>query len=116
MSRFNEWVNEKETGINSELFKKYFKLQRPSDMLKFVFKTNDKKKNSKLVNVIKSELSDLKNEIENMSEEKKEIEKPYEIVNVVEEILEFNKQKQEGEGLKILTPDQTLSRLPITLS
>ena len=51
-----------------------------------------------------------------MSEEEKEIEKPYEIVNVVEEILEFNKQKQEGEGLKILTPDQTLSRLPITLS
>ena len=85
-------------------------------MLKFVYKTNDKKKNSKLVNLIKSELSDLKNEIENMSEEEKEIEKPYEIVNVVEEILEFNKQKQEGEGLKILTPDQTLSRLPITLS
>ena len=90
MSRFNEWVNEKETGINSELFKKYFKLQRPSDMLKFVFKTNDKKKNSKLVNVIKSELSDLKNEIENMSEEEKEIEKPKEIVDIVEKILEFN--------------------------
>ena len=116
MSKFNEWINEKETGINSELFKKYFKFQRPSDMLKFVFKTNDKKKNSKLANVIKSELSDLKNEIENMSEEEKEIEKPYEIVNIVEEILEFNKQKQEGEGLKILKPDQMLSRLPITLA
>ena len=51
-----------------------------------------------------------------MSEEEKEIEKPNEIVNIVEEILEFNKQKQEGKGLKILTPDQMLSRLPITLA
>ena len=59
-------------------------------MLKFVYKTNDKKKNSKLVNLIKSELSDLKNEIENMSEEEKEIEKPKEIVDTVEKILEFN--------------------------
>ena len=49
-----------------------------------------------LVNVIKSGLSDLKNEIENMEEEEKEIEKPNEIVNIVEEILEFNKQGQQG--------------------
>ena len=49
-----------------------------------------------LVNVIKSGLSDLKNEIENMEEEEKEIEKPTEIVNIVEEILEFNKQGQQG--------------------
>ena len=86
-------------------------------MLKTLYTTNDnKKKNSKIVNVIKSWLSDLKNEIENISEEEKEIEKPNEIVNIVEEILEFNKQKQEGKGLKILTPDQMLSRLPITLA
>ena len=51
-----------------------------------------------------------------MDEEEKEIEKPNEIVNIVEEILEFNKQKQEGKGLKILTPDRMLSRLPITLA
>ena len=69
-------------------------------MLKTLYTTNDKKKNSKLVNVIKSGLSDLKNETENMSEEEKEIEKPNEIVNIVEEILEFNKQKQEGKRTK----------------
>ena len=85
-------------------------------MLKTLYTTNDKKKSNKLVNVIKSGLSDLKNEIGNMDEEEKEIEKPNEIVNIVEEILEFNKQKQEGKGLKILTPDQMLSRLPITLA
>ena len=85
-------------------------------MLRDLYKINDKYKNQDLVNVIKSGLSDLKNETKNMSEEEKEIEKPNEIVNIVEEILEFNKQKQEGKGLKILTPDQMLSRLPISLA
>ena len=92
------------------------KFQRPSDLLKSVYKTNYKKKNNDLVNVIKSGLNDLKKEIENMGEEEKETEKPNEIVNLVEEILEFNKQKQQQKGLKILTPDQMLSRLPITLA
>ena len=35
---------------------------------------------------------------------------------IFEEIIEFNKQKQLGLGLKILTPNQMLSRLPITLA
>ena len=35
---------------------------------------------------------------------------------IVEEILKFNEQNQEGKGLKILTPNQMLSRLPITLA
>ena len=37
-------------------------------------------------------------------------------MDVVEKILELNKQNQEGHGLKISTPDQMLSRLPITLA
>ena len=85
-------------------------------MLKDLCRINDKKNNSKLVDVIKSGLSDLKNETENMDEEEKETEKPNEIIDVVEEIIEFNQQKQGGKGLKILTPDQILSRLPITLA
>ena len=85
-------------------------------MLKTLYTTNDEKKNRKLANVIKSGLSHLKNEIENMDEEEKEIEKPNERVNIVEEILEFNKQRKQRKGLKILTPDQMVSRLPITLA
>ena len=85
-------------------------------MLKTVYNTNDKKKNNDLVIMIKSRLSDLKKEIENMSEEEKEIEKPNVIIDIVEKILEFDKQKQEGQGLKILTPNQILSRLPISLA
>ena len=33
-------------SINKELFKGYFNFQRPSEMLKFVYNTNDKKKNN----------------------------------------------------------------------
>ena len=66
-------------------------------MLKSVYKTNDIKKNSKLVNIIKSELSDSKDKIENMREEEKKIEKPSEIIDIVEKILEFNKQNQKDK-------------------
>ena len=105
MSVFNEWINKRETGINRELFEKYFKFQRPSDMLKAVYNTNDRKKNNKLVNVINSRLRDFKEETEDMSEEEKETKSVNEIVDVVENILGINKQNQEEEGLKILTPN-----------
>ena len=68
-------------------------------MLKAVYATNDKSKNDRLVNVIKSGLSDLKNEFEDMGEEEKQIEKPNKIVDIVERILEFNDLKQRGRGL-----------------
>ena len=38
------------------------------------------------------------------------------ILDIVERILEFNRQNQEVQGLNILTPDQMLSRLPISLA
>ena len=116
LRKFKEWVNKKETGINSKLFKKYFNFQRPSDMLKFVYITNDRKKNNRLVIMIKSGSSDLRKEIENMSEKEKQIEKPNGIVDIAEKILEFNDQIQRGQGLKILTPGQMISRLPISLA
>ena len=47
-----------------------------------------------------------------MTEQEKETEDPNGIVDTVEMILDFNKQ-QQGQGLKILTPNQILSRLPI---
>ena len=51
-----------------------------------------------------------------MSEEEKRIEKPYIIVNIVENIFEFNRQQQEQGLIKILTPGQMLSRLLISLA
>ena len=63
------------------------------------------------MSVIKSGLSDLKDESEKTSEDEKRIEQSDKIVDIVEMIVEFNEQNQVGQGLKILTPDQLLSRL-----
>ena len=112
----NEQIIKEETEINEEIFKNYFGFQKPTDMLKTLYNLNDKDKNNELVNVIKSGLVDLENEIENMSEDEIKIEKPHKIVNIVKEILKFNKQNQSAEGLKILTTNQILSRLPIVLA
>ena len=58
MRKFNEWDSKKETDVNSELSQKHFKFQRPSDILKAVYTTNDRKKNDDLVDVTNSGLSD----------------------------------------------------------
>ena len=84
-------------------------------MVKQLYVTKKRKKNG-LVNVIKSGLSDLKDEIKNMSEDQKEFEKPDKTLRSVEEILDFNnKQNHIALGLNTLTPNQMLSRLPMSL-
>ena len=77
---------------------------------------NDKEKNNKLVNIFNSGLKDLENEIKNMSKRERKIKKPNNIVTVVKKILDFNKHAQEGQGMKILTPNQMRNRLPIALA
>ena len=83
-------------------------------MLEYLYKANASQ-NNELVSLINSELTDLKKEIKKMSEEERNAEKPDNIVNIVENIFNFNKQQQSGEGIKILTPNQMLSRLSISL-
>ena len=86
------------TDTNEELVKKYFKIQRPSDMLMYLNKTNDKEKNNELVNAINSGLKYLKEEIKNISKEEKEIKDPKSIVKIFEEILKFNEQNQKRKA------------------
>ena len=114
MNKISKYIAEEETDINEELFKRHFNFQRPSDIFNSLNNINDIEKNNKLVDVIISGLKDLKKEIKEISEEERENEKPDNIVKIVEEILKFNKRYQEGEGVKILTPNQMLSRLPIS--
>ena len=108
MEEFNGFISREETGINSELFRNHFNFQRPSEILKV-----HKKKNSNLINKIKSRLSDLEKEIKEMGDDEKRVEETDRIVNVVEKILREN---QQGQGLKILMLDQMLRRLSITLA
>ena len=71
------------------MFKNYFNFVVPSALAKKLYETMNEKKN---------------NELKKMSEDEKEIEQPDKILTIVEEVLEFNRQ-QQGQGLKILTPD-----------
>ena len=72
------------------------------------------KKNENQVYAIKKVLDKMKKFIEKVPENKKsKIGKNEKIIDIVDNILYFN---QSGEGLKILTPNQMLSRLPITLA
>ena len=106
----------KERDINSELVKKHFFTYDLGNVLKTFKKSkNNSERNKIQVSMIKNRLRDLKEKITDMSEEEKKIEKPNEIVDIVENILEFNRQ-QQGQDLKILTPNQMLSRLPVTLA
>ena len=98
------------------LVRKHFLVQDLGSLLEKLKKLrNNPEKNRIQVNLINSGLRDLKKEIPDMSEEEKETKNPNEIVNIVASILEFNRQ-QQGQGLKILTPSQMLSRLPISLA
>ena len=49
-------------------------------------------------------------------EDDEKLERLDNIVKIVKGILNFNKQNQQGKGLKILTPNQMLRRLPMTLA
>ena len=52
----------------------------------------------------------------NDSKDEIKFERPDEIEDIIEKILLLNKQNQEGQGLKVLTPEQMLSKLPITFA
>ena len=59
----------------------------------------------------------MKKTIEKVPEDRKlMIEENKKIINIVERILYFNQLNQLGQGLKILTLNQMLSRLPISLA
>ena len=73
MIALNKHIIDEETNINEEVFKKYFNFQRPSDMLMYLNKTNDKEKNNELVSLINSGLKDLKEEIKKMPKEGKKL-------------------------------------------
>ena len=100
------------------MFKKYFDFSTPIDLAKKLFEIKDAE-NNMFVKEIKNRWSNLKDKIQEMSKEEIKNEKPNEILRIVNEIINLNRdiqKQQQGQGLKILTPNQMLSRLPISLA
>ena len=91
-NKFFKYIENESKGINYDLFKEYFNFVAPTVLAKKLFETKDKNKNNNFVNVIKSGLRDLKDEIEKISEDEKKIEKPDKILKIVEKILNFIKK------------------------
>ena len=115
----NESKNE-EKHINNRIFKEYFYYQDPSSLTKDLYEDNQIK-NDRILSHLNESLIDFKKSVNG-----KEIPKngnPNKIIDIVQKILDFNKQ-QKGRGcplelaihLKILTPKQIIQRLPIALA
>ena len=102
--------------IDPELFREYFEYLNPNDMYKNLNKTIDSEENKAQINEIKDKLANLMKEFESRpTSNAKKVENKNNMVKIVERILEFNQLNQSGQGLKILTPNQIVSRLPISL-
>ena len=110
-------IKRKDQNINDELFNAYFTDYRnPSSMYKNLSETKDAV-NQVQVDSIKKVLSKLKRIIEYEPKDYAfKIEENEKIIDAVEKILEFNQLNQSGQGLKILTPNQMLSKLTISLA
>ena len=72
--------------------------------------------NKNQVYLIENTLTRIKNIVRNVPKDNPlKTEENKQIIDIVERILELNSENQLGLGLKILTPNQMLSRLPISL-
>ena len=111
-----EKITDKLTNRQVELFNKHFRFKTPFTLLKKIYQTNDREEKNKLVSIINSGLKDLKEEAKEMTKLDKIIKDPDLIENIVKKILKVNEKNQQGQGIKILTPNQMLNRLPITLA
>ena len=73
---FIKYIENISKTIDDNLFKEYFNFKVPSPLTKKLFETKDKKRNNKLLELIRVRWSNLQDEIEKMSEDEKETEKP----------------------------------------
>ena len=86
-------------------------------MLKYLLSLTTSDNYNQATSLNEESFTDFKDKVQIMSEGN-EKNKKTKIMNIVDKILNFalTERKQRGQGLKILTPNQMLSRLPISLA
>ena len=97
---FIKYIENESKRINYDLFKHYFNFVVLSALAKYLHETKNKNKNNELVDEIKNTWSNLKYEIEKMSQDEKEIEQPDKILIIVQEILNFNKKNSKTKRFR----------------
>ena len=114
--RFDE-IKTKEQNINNELFEAYFiDYQIPGSMYKKSSETKNAKIDKTRVSFIEKVLTKLKSPIKSIPNDGVfKIEENEKIMDIGERI-EVNNEIQSGQGTKIITPNQMVSRLPIALA
>ena len=86
-------------------------------MYKALNKTENSEESKTQVNIIENRLANLIEVLKSSpTSDVKKIKNKNNIVEIVERILYFNQLNQLGKGLKIVTPNKMLSRLPISLA
>ena len=91
-----------------KLFKSYFTYETSDEMVQALYNSKSKIENNSILSPIINKFDYFAKKTDKMT--KDVYIDQVKILKIVDEILKFNEQIKWGQGLKILTPDQTLSR------
>ena len=98
--------------IDPELFRKYFEYLSPRHMYNNLNKAIGSEENKAQVNAIKDKLAKLIKEFKSSpTSDAKNFGNKNNMLEIVKRVLEFNQLNKSKQGLKVLTPNQMLSRL-----
>ena len=98
------------------MFSYYFNYSSPSNLLSRLSNVRSEMNENQVYSINKT-LTKIKNIVKNVPKnDPLKTEENEKIIDIVERIFEFNIENQLGLGLKILTPNQMPSRLPISLA
>ena len=114
-------ISNVDNKLDSELIRKYFNKGSLLELSKFLRYSQNKAIDAAKQGLIEVNLSDLKNNIKNMSDDEVKNKNLDIIAYFVEKILNTiktinNQEEQQEKGLKIMTPKQLITRLPILLA
>ena len=100
-----------------DLFRKYFSYEKPDMIARVLHNLKIKANNYEIASLIHNSFNYLADKFKEMpaGTNKKQIIKMLNIAHKIPTFIE-QEQKQRGQGLNILTPNQMLSRLPIFLA
>ena len=100
LEEFLNKIKNEEKNVSEQIFNEFFNYPYPSFLVKDLYEGNQNK-NDKIVKNINESLINLRNSINSKEiPENKNLKK---VVNIVDHILDFNKQGK-SKGIKILTP------------
>ena len=97
------------------LFNKYFSFKKPDEISQDLFYSKSKSDNPDKLVLIHKNFDYITGKATQMPSDTNK-RKLVKILDIIKYILDFNEKNQQGQGLNILTPNEMLSRLLITLA